>query len=354
MYPYIYLRGLRHVDYTVFGVAEGQKRYWDDQFQRWMAFSSGQQVKRSIIEHLITRLNEQPAPVTFYFEAPTLKEKEVTTPGNPNFADQLVGGWMIANAGGTSRTIKRRSPLSISALRPIHPLLGGMHEEPISFDRSDRPDIHKVVVKDTDGRELSSNEISELLSGSDRSLRRKWIPKDKNRRTSGLFIYDVAIDLRTLFCVSVNQLEPELTEETIKDLKTQGWFETRNVFGECLVAPKERREKIIPALSHALINWRILTNQSRTFSPMETLAVAIGQNANKVTDAIRAKLNQDGEKPVAQPIVDDSIDDVNVFVSLAGAGYFVTNVESPDALDSAERRLIDLITEFDFDNQIPS
>jgi len=350
MNPYIYLRSLRHSDFTVFGVADGQKRYWDEQFQRYVAFSSGQQVKRSILEQLISVLNEKPAPVTFYFEAPSLKEKEVTSPGDPRFADQLLGGWMIANAGGNNRTVKRRSPLSISAMRPLHPLLGGVHSENLSFDRSDRPEVHKVIVKNQNGDELTEAQIAELLSGSDRSLRRKWI--QGNRRTSGLFVYDVAIDLRTLFCVSTNQLEPELAEETIEVLKDKGWIETENVFGHCLLAPKERREKLIPSLANALLNWRITTNQARTFSPMETLAVTISDNANKVTGAIRAKLNEEGEKPIAKPIVDDSINGTDVFVTLAGAGYFTTNVESADALEKAEEKLVEMMKGFDYENQV--
>lgn len=349
MNPYIYLRALRHSDFTVFGVADGQKRYWDDQFQRWVAFSSGQQVKRSILEKLISLLQEQPAPVTFYFEAPSLKEKEVTSPGDPRFADQLLGGWMIANAGGNNRTIKRRSPLSISALRPLHPLLSGVQSENLSFDRSDRPEVHKVVVKDSNGNVLSEEQIAELLSNSDRSLRRKWI--QDNKRTSGLFVYDVAIDLRTLFCVSTNQLEPELSAETIEILKGKGWIETENIFGKCLLTPKERREEIIPALAHALLNWRILTNQARTFSPMEVLAIAISDNANKVTGAIRAKLIEESDKPLAKPIIDDSVNGVDVFVTLAGAGYFSTNVESPDSLEKAEKKLVKMMSDFDYENQ---
>jgi hypothetical protein len=349
MNPYIYVRGLRHVDHTVFGVADGQKRYWDEQFQRWVAYSGGQQVKRSVLEEITNSLGENPAPVTFYFEAPSLKEKEVTTPGDPLFADQLLGGWMIANAGGNNRTVKRRSPLSISALRALHPLLSSVAEENVSFDRSDRPDLHKVVVTDAKGTELSDEQILDLLKGSDRSLRRKWI--QGNRRTSGLFVYDVALDLRTLFSVSSNELEPELTSETITRLKDQGWIPAKNVFGECLVAPQERREKLIPALAKALVNWRITTNQARTFSPMEVLAVAISQDANKVTGGIRAKLDLEGDKPRAKPIVDDSIPDVDVFVSLAGGGYFATNVESHDALQKAEEKLISLMSSFPYENQ---
>lgn len=351
--PYIYLRILRHADHTVFGVEDGQKRYWDEQFRRYIAYASGQQVKRSILETLTSALNEKPAPVTFYFDAKDLKEQEVTTPGDPRFADQLLGGWMIAESakeGAKGRTVKRRSPLSISAMRPLHPLLSNVDSENLSFDRSDRPNVHKVVVRDKQGNELSEEEIAEKLGATDRSLRRKWV--QGNRRTTGLFVFDVAIDLRTLFSVSTNQLEPELKQEVLEALEEDGWIKSENAFGECLVAPKERQEQIIDALADALLNWRIMTNQSRTFSPMETLAIAISPNANKAAGAIRAKLIEEGEERKAKPIVDDSIEGADVYVTLPGAGYFATNIESADALENARQKLTDLLRDFDYEKQI--
>jgi hypothetical protein len=69
MKPYIYLRGLRHAEHTVFGVQNGQKFYRDPQFGRRMAYSSGQQVKRSIIETLTSDdLNVPYAAITFNWE----------------------------------------------------------------------------------------------------------------------------------------------------------------------------------------------------------------------------------------------------------------------------------------------
>jgi hypothetical protein len=346
---FIYVRGLRHADHTVFTVAEGQKKYWDDQFQRWVAYSSGQQVKRSILEEVLRITDKNPAPVTFYFEAPQLKEKEVTTPADPNYMDQLLGGWMIAQSGGNGRTIKRRSPLSISALRPLHPLLSGINSENLSFDRSDRPDLHKVIVKDTEGNELTEEQVTQLLSGSDRSLRRKWI--QDNKRTSGLFIYDIAIDLRTLFCISTNQLEPELSNEMIEKLKTDGWIESKNVFGPCLVTSKEKRNEIVSALSKALLNWRITTNQARTFSPMEILAVAISDNANKVAGSIRAKLSEDTEKPRAIPVIDDTAG-AELFVALPCDGYVPGVHGTANALEDAENKLKKMMLNFDYENQL--
>ena len=134
-------------------------------------------------------------------------------------------------------------------------------------------------------------------------------------------------------------------------LKAKGWTETKNVFGPCLLAPKERREQLIPALAKALINWRITTNQARTYSPMEVLAVAISQDANKVTGAIRAKLDLESEKPRAKPVVDETVPDVDVFVSLSGGGYFATQSESHDALQKAEEKLISLLSAFSYENQ---
>jgi hypothetical protein len=52
MNAYIYLRALKHAEHTVFCVEKGQKTYFDQQFNRFVAYSSGQQVKRSILDAL--------------------------------------------------------------------------------------------------------------------------------------------------------------------------------------------------------------------------------------------------------------------------------------------------------------
>lgn len=348
---FIYLRALKHAEHTVFCVEKEQKNYYDSQFACYVPYSSGQQVKRSILASFTNLLKAEPAPTTFVFDVDkkgALGEGEVLSICNPTYPDQLIGGWMRAVKDGKERTVKRRSPLSISAMRPIHPLLASMPKENITFDRSDMPNIHKVIVRDVSGTPLSNEQIEKFLEGSDRSLLRKWIP-DK-RRTTGLFVYDAAIDLRTLFCVSTNQMEPEVSKEMIEMLKSQGWVESKNVFGNCLVLPKEERNKIIPALAKALINWRITSNQARTFSLMETLAVAISDNANTIPAAIRAKLIDDGEKPKAKPIVDETAG-ADLFVALPCSNYIVTENESADALQKAEQKLVNMMMAFDYENQ---
>ena len=239
----IYIRTLKRAEHTVFCVADGQKSYFDVQFGKSIPYSSGQQIKRSLVDSLSKSLNEVPSPTTFLFDVDkkgVMKEGEVYATCNPLYADQLFGGWMKASKGGENRTIKRRSPLSISSMRGLHPLLSGVDKENLSFDRSDRPN-NEVIVRDEKNNILSSEQIEELLVGKDRSLSRKWIPE--NKRATGLFVQDIAIDLRRLFTVSLNHLEPEISKETEELLREKGWKETETVLGKCSVALKDIKEK---------------------------------------------------------------------------------------------------------------
>ncbi len=356
--PFIYLRVLRHADHTVFAVQDGQKFYRDPQTGMRMAYSSGQQVKRGVMEALTTHLNAPFAPITFNWEIDAkgkAGQKEPHSPCDPSYVDQLLGGYMKAETG--DYTIKRRSPLSISAMRPLHPRLGGLENinENITFDRTSHPEGHIVKVsRVVDNRrvELSREELDEFLTTNRRNLpNRIWIPD--HSRASGLFVFDVAIDLRTLFCVSLNRLEPELHPDMEAKLREQGWIEGRNIFGSCLICPKEKRDEIIPALAHALLNWRITSNQSRTFSPLETLAVAISDNANQITYAIRGELKEEtsADRPEAVAKLDETAR-ARLFITPACSGYIVGASGSADALDRAEDYLTEQMATFDFENQL--
>lgn len=346
----IYIRTLKRAEHTVFCVADGQKYYYDSQFNRRIPFSSGQQVKRSLIDLLCEAINQTPSPTTFLFDVnkqKELKEGEVYGTCDPTYADQLFGGWMKASKGGTERTLKRRSPLSISAMRALHPLLAGMEKEAGSFDRSERPN-NVVIVRDEDGNQLNKEEITAFLNGKDRSLSRKWL--NASDRVAGLFVMDIAIDLRRLFCVSTNSFEPEMADTTIEKLKNEGWIPSNNVFGPCLAAPEKLREEWIKGLAKAIIDWRITSNQSRTFSLMDTLAVAISDNANLISGSIRAKLSEEDSNK-AQPIVDESLKNVDTFITLQAGGFIQTKGETANALEQAEQTLINLMTAFDYENK---
>jgi hypothetical protein len=347
----IYIRTLKRAEHTVFCVADGQKFYYDSQFNRRIPFSSGQQIKRSLIDSLCEAINQTPSPTTFLFDVTKqkeLKEGEVFGTCDPTYADQLFGGWMKAAKGGKDRTLKRRSPLSISAMRALHPLLAGTYSENASFDRSERSNS-LVIVRDENGSQLSDSEIVSFLEGKDRSLSRKWIPD--NRRATGLFVADIAIDLRRLFCVTTNSFEPEMADETIEKLESEGWIESKNVFGPCLVAPKELRDEWIKGLAHAIINWKITSNQARTFSLMDTLAVSISDNANLIAGSIRAKLSEE-DSDKANPIIDETLKNVDTFISLQAGGYVQTKGETWDALEKAEAHLVELLSAYDYENHM--
>jgi hypothetical protein len=360
MKPFIYLRALRHAEHTVFGVQNGQKSYRDPQFGRQMAYSSGQQVKRSVIEALSDELNVPFAAITFNWEidkAGKAEMKEPHSPCDPSFPDQLLGGYMKAQKD--SMTVKRRSPMSISAMRPLHPLLGGLESEKdaeaVVFDRSSKPENHIVKVYQLDAEsqrvEIPQEELNEWLVSNNRSLGPKYYNPSGQTRATGLFVYDIAIDLRTLFSVSTNRLEPELFPEIETKLREKGWIEGENVFGKCLILPKKQRDKIIPSLAHALINWRITSNQARTFSLMETLAIAISDNANQIAYAIRGELREDVDRQAAVPRIDETAK-ADIFVTPSCSGYVLGTAGSADALENAEQKLVDLMTKFDYENQI--
>lgn len=352
--PFIYLRGLRHAEHTVFAVNDGQKFYYDPQFGKRMAYSSGQQVKRSIIEAL-----DMPfAAITFNWEIDKKEnkasQKEPHSPCDPSFSDQLIGGYMKAESG--NMTVKRRSPLSISAMRPLHPLLGGIESptENLTFDRTSHPDHHEVKVYWLDnkkrGAELKKEELEEWLTTNHRSLPNRAFIQDQSR-ASGLFVYDVAIDLRTLFCVSINKLEPELFPEIEAKLRAEKWIDGKNIFGNCLICPKEKRDEIIPSLAKAIVNWRITSNQARTFSLMETVVIAISDNANQIAYAIRGDLREDSNRLQAVPKIDETVK-ADLFITPIASSYMVGSVGSADANEQAEKKLIELMMAFDYEHQV--
>ena len=351
MKSFLYLKGLRHADHTVFCVQEGQKTYYDPQFNIRVPYSSGQQVKRSILEAMCIELGEQLSPVTFNYNISAkndLETKEPWSTCDPEYADQLLGGWMKAQPGEVP--LKRRSPLSVSAMRPLHPLLANVSRENITFDRSDNPDHHPVRVRDSEGNELSEDQVQEFLKSVGRVLpRRSWIA-DQTRST-GLFVYDVAIDLRTLFAVSMNEHEPELNTEIKERLKSSGWIESENFFGTCLICPKSRRDKIIDALAKGLINWRITSNQARTFSPMETLAIAISEDANTISQSIRARLSEESARPAVVPVIDQSSNS-KIFISSTIEGYLQGISGTSDALESSVNEIREYLLEFDYEKQV--
>lgn len=360
--PYLYLRGLKHVEHTVFCVEDGQKTYYEPQFRKRQPFSSGQQVKRSILERVVNELHQDLAPVDFLWKiekkGDVPKEDIAVQPCDPSYPDQLLGGYMKASSKSTKSkdeenfVIKRRSPLSISALRPLHPLLAGTDSEKGTFDRTNNPNS-KVTLLDQDGNSMTAEEMQNYLENLDKQLpKRKFL--DKQTRAYGLFVYDIAIDLRRLFSVSTISLqkgEPEVYDSVKVKLQEAGWIESENFFGPCLVCPKDQRDKIIPALADGLLDWQITSNQARTFSLMEPLAFALADKAYAIAGAIRAELREDVENDQAIPRIDKQAG-ADVFVTLSASGYIKGEYGSADAIEQARNWLIERMQGFNYENQL--
>lgn len=377
--PFLYLRGLRNVDFTVFAVADGQKRYWDALYRQEMPFASGQQVKRSLLECMMAELGQSLAPVDFrkkLDDAGKASDYIAVQTLDPSYPDQLIGGWMRATDADNEKkakkkkekeqedaaenepaaepqsdnVIKRRSPLSVSAMRPLHPLLAGVvREGAMTFDRRGQASA-KVSLRDATGRLLNDEEVKEFLNSTDKPVRpMMFLGKAPKERATGLFIYDIAIDLRRLFTVSLDPADPELKRGLADELRSKGWKENRNAFGPCLICPKERRDEIIPALAHALINWDITSNQSTKYHPREVLAIAISQNANHIVNAIRADLDDSGESTKARaiPRVDKEAG-AQVFVAPVASGKGLGIEGSGNALDEAQAHIQEILETFPY------
>jgi hypothetical protein len=116
--------------------------------------------------------------------------------------------------------------------------------------------------------------------------------------------------------------------------------------------PKNNVNKIIPAnWLTALVNWRITSNQARTFSLMETLAIAISDNANQIAYAIRGELREDVERQAAVPKVDETAK-ADIFITPSCSGFVRGVVGSPEAIEKAKEELIKRMQEFDFEKQV--
>jgi len=364
--PLIYVRGLKVVNDTVFCVSSdgnmevrGQKMAYDPIFGRMFPYSSGQQVKRSIIDQMMTLLGKDRSSHDFVYKIThkgegkkklkTLEEGNVWTSCDPRDPDQLVCGYMKTTSADHA-TIKRKAGLAISSMVPVHVLSSGARPEGATIDRSDHPHLHRVTVYGPDGNEMTPEEIEAFCVAEKRNVPMKHMVAPQPRVRGG-FVYNLCIDPRILFSVTLDKREPALLPGVAEQLIADGWVENRNVFGPCLTAPREMRERIIPALANAVIDWRITSNQSRAFSPMITAAVVISNDANRLMYSIRSKLTGDVEKPSAALVLEE----------MEGADLFITpEVESliygmegykeaiPMAIENLENRL----REFDYENQI--
>jgi hypothetical protein len=330
----IYVRGLRHVKHTVFCVDEGQKTYYDPVSGHYVGYSSGQQVKRSVIERFMDALGEPRAEYTFRQEEQSsgaIESREVFTDCDPRHIDLLIGGWM--RAVEDEDTIKRRSPLSVSALTPLHGDLANVTDEVLTLDRRDDPeDAHTIEVTDSEGNRVE--DLDEFFEGKRPPTRHQFTDRSNNRRITGIFEYKVAVDLSRLFAVAKRKTDPELKDHLREDLREEGWPEDDDYF----YLPREQREEAIPCLARALVEWQVTSNQQRTFSLQSNFATVVTRNASLAANAMYP-YRQNGD---VEPRVED-LDGTKVFLTneaqqfIDGTGF--SGRANQDAIDHLTQQL---------------
>jgi len=83
---------------------------------------------------------------------------------------------------------------------------------------------------------------------------------------------------------------------------------------------------------------------------METLTVAMSNNANKVAAAVRAKLSEESSQPKAIPVIDDTVG-ADLFITLPCEGYVSGASGSANALEQAEEKLRSLLMSYDYEKK---
>lgn len=302
----IYVRALRQVKHTVFCVDEGQKTYYDPLSGTNVPYSSGQQVKRSIMDRMLEAMDRRRAHFTFQLEEDKqggINSRAVFSDCDPRYPDLLVGGWMRAQAGDN---VKRRSPLSISALTPLHPELAATSTEVLTLDRRDDPaEAHTLDIVDKEGNEI--DDVDAFFAGKDvEATRLQFTDRENNRRATGLFEYTVAVDLSRLFSIPKRSFDRELDEDLKQELAEEDWPEDEDHF----FAPEAMREEIASALAEALVGWRVTSNQQRTFDLQQNLLTVVSDNAHYVANAVYVTQELDGVMPALE-----QTDEVAVYAS---------------------------------------
>jgi len=358
---YLIIRLLKKVDFTVFCVDSDQKQYLDKQFNVKLPYSSGQQVKRSVMDELLMLLDHRHAPIRYNYQVTKekLEQKEITQPCDPTYVDQLLAGWMStpSKKGGKNDSVenekddsdknsyKRRSPFSISAMTAIHPLLASIVKESLmTFDRSESND-EEIVVRDEKGKELDVETLKAFLEKSNSKITKRKLISGKDR-ANGFFKSDIAIDLNRLFRVPVMINDMEISEETISKLRSSGWVEIDDNFGKSFELPKKFHAQFAEAIAWSIINWRITSNQSRTYDSMPVLSIAISNRADEISNAIRAEIEEVDGKTKAKLVVDNNYPNTKIYSTNLLKGYLTGVDTTYTAIDDAVAHIKNVILDF--------
>lgn len=85
---------------------------------------------------------------------------------------------------------------------------------------------------------------------------------------------------------------------------------------------------------------------------METLAIAVSENANQIAFAIRGELREEPVQGQPDAVVKlDETTNAKLFITPVCGGYVAGAKGAVDALEQAEAELVSRMTRFDYDQQ---
>lgn len=316
----LYITGVKHVNLTVFNIDDDTKTYYDPIHNKSLPFSSGQQIKRCFMDNIRKKYYDifdfSTMEMRYNITKDSIEQKEALSSADNTCIDQMIGGYMRARKkdnennkkGDETNTITRRSPISFSPMTPVHPDLVSLTSNHLStMDRTDRPNDSIYFTKNN--KEVDQEKILRYLDETNSFISKRKTYYE-HKKVSGLFKFDMAIDLERLFRVSIKKYDPEVYPSAIKKLKDLGWKKVIIRGEEYLELPKEQHEKYAESIAESLIEFRINSNQSRTLDFMPTISIAVSDNPQLIPMVYRRKIDGDNNNKL---FIDNSSDEIKTF-----------------------------------------
>lgn len=342
---FIYFKGVRNVECGKICVADGQKTYYDPIGNVSVPYGSASQTKRQIMEKACSDMELSVVNYEYTVDKNGVpKQAQSITQNNPIFVDLLLGGYMTTkNKEDESKneTLKRTSPLNISAFVPTSSKLVTLSRKLMGTSSKDDKRTN-VVLKFNNNQVIDGEEAKQWL---DDNNRKKTTFTFYDEMFSGLFKYEVAIDKETLFSVSINGYEKEISDATKEQMIAEGWELGTNSYGDCLIAPKAVREIVAKKLARAIVEWEHNSNQSTHYSMATTTICSVSYSPRQCANSIYVTTDDDNKSR----LVADIDYNENIFVEKSAKNL----VDCDDSVVSAMamERAIDMIESMILDYQ---
>jgi len=351
---------------TLFCVGkEGQKRVYDKTYGKYLAYSSGQQQKTTRVNEVCELLGIPLADFVFYYNE---KHKQASKgiSQDPRHVEAMTRGYMNV----TTNNIKRESPLNISTMFPIHPLLVESIDDLIAVGHGVREKSFTLIQEKKKTKKAGEDDDeSEKSDGSKTEGKYEEVPKttdeykkfldemaDTRKKgiehslaggkllTRGVFERYIEIDLTRLFAFNNDILLPskEIAAEYMDAIIKDGWKEVdTKLYGKMFIVPKSIRDKYIPAIAEALVMALPNTNQSSSYSVGEIVATAVSYDASENSYAIVCEENNE----TANVILDKDAGSKLFITPIAKSSRIFAGYDRESATSKANKEAIAYITQ---------